>query len=141
MAQKAVRTITVSLGSQALTGKLFSATVYKGGSVEVDHIAAFGDSEFTNVPRNVKQQSEFTFTILDDGTLASLYNLTGTVATVSLAVTYGDGKTDGTPVSSSMDMAISSVEAGGEISVDGDRKSTIVVKATPHAPATSSDED
>ena len=135
MAQKAVRTITVTLGSTSLSGRLARATVYKGGSVDVDHIASFDDLEFTNIPRPVKQQSDFTFTVLDDGTLEGLYDMAGTVAAVTIAVTYGDGKANAAPVSSTRDMAIHNVVPGGEIAVDGDRKSTIVITATPHAPA------
>lgn len=135
MAQKAVRTITVTIGSKSLSGRLASATVFKGGSVEVDQIASFDDPEFTTVPRPIKKPHEFKFTVIDDGTQADLYDLNGTVAAVTIAVTYGDGKTDGSPVSSTRDMAIHDVAPGGDIAVDGDRKSTIVITATPHAPA------
>jgi len=137
MAQKAVRTITVTIGSKSLSGRLAESTVYKGGSVEVDHIASFDDPEFTTIPRPVKQPHAFKFTVIDDGTLEDLYDLNGTVAAVTIAVTYGDGKTDGSAVSKTRDMAIHDVAPGGDIAVDGDRKSTIVITATPHAPAAS----
>ena len=112
MARKAVRNISVSIGS--VTGlALASAPAWAGGSsVEGDKIAAYGDTGFTTVPRNVKSYPEAEFSFIDEG----------------------DGKATDTTVSASVDMAILSCEPGDSIDVDGDRKATFTVKAVRHAP-------
>lgn len=142
MARKAVRSISVSIGS--VTGlALASAPAWSGGaSVEGDKIAAYGDPGFTTVPRNVKSYPEAEFTFIDegDGKGTAVEALVGTVATVAFTSLYGDGKATDTTVSASIDMAILSCEPGGSVDVDGDRKATFVVKAvrhTPPAPASS----
>ena len=87
MARKAVKTITIS----GISGPVVSATVYKGESVELDKIAAFGDAHFTSVPRSVKSYGEFRFTILDEGNASGLTALVGTVVNVSVSTQYSDG--------------------------------------------------
>ena len=136
MARKAVRNISVSIGS--VTGlALAGAPAWSGGaSVEGDKIAAYGDTGFTTVPRNVKSYPEATFTFIDegDGKADSCESLVGTVVAVSFSTKYGDGKATDTTVPKTLDMAILSCEPGGEVEVDGDRKATFVVKAVRHAP-------
>ncbi len=133
MAQKAVRTISVTVGGQSSAGRLASATVYKGSTCESDKIAAFDDPYFTTVPRPVASWDEFSFTIIDDGTLGGLEAaIRGKVVAVTIQTVYGDGKTAPAAVSQSMDMAVTGCSAGDAISVDGARKSTVVIKATPH---------
>ena len=140
MARKAVRNISVSIGSVSGLA-LASAPAWSGGaSVEGDKIAAYGDPGFTTVPRNVKSYPEAEFSFIDegDGKAAAVEALVGTVATVAFASLYGDGKATDTTVSASVDMAILSCEPGDSIDVDGDRKATFTVKAVRHAPAAAS---
>lgn len=136
MSRKAVRSISVSIGS--VTGlALASAPAWSGGaSVEGDKIAAYGDPGFTTVPRNVKSYPEAEFTFIDegDGKGTAVEALVGTVATVAFTSLYGDGKATDTTVSASIDMAILSCEPGGSVDMDGDRKATFTVKAVRHAP-------
>lgn len=140
MPHKAVRTITVEavVGSDTITfeGRLLGSTIYPGSSVEIDKIAAYGDPAYSNIPRSVKSYDEFSFTVLDEGTSGNLEEkLSGKVATVTIQVTFDDGKTAGTPsTAASRDMTISHVGPGGEMSVDGDQKATIVITAVPHGP-------
>lgn len=129
---KAVKTITVS----GVTGKLISATPFKGREVESDEIAAFGDTEFSTVPRPVAKFSQFKFVVLDEGGQSALSALAGTSAAVSVSVTYWDGKTTDSAVTAfSGDMVILSAVPGGEIEVDGSRRATIEVTAVPQAAA------
>lgn len=136
MSRKAVRNISVSIGS--VTGlALASAPAWSGGSsVEGDKIAAFNDPGFTTVPRPVKSYPEAEFTFIDggDGKADAVDALVGTVATVAFSSLYGDGKSTDTTVSASFDMAILSCEPGDSVDVDGDRKATFKVKAVRHAP-------
>lgn len=134
-AHKGVRLITATIDSVATTGKLVGATVIKGASVEVDKIAAYGDSHYTSVPRSVASWSQFTFTILDEDGTNAWKSKVGKVVAVTVQGSYGDGKGSDTAASAiSCDMAILSAEPGGEMTVDGEQKSTIVVTAVPHAP-------
>lgn len=129
---KAVKTITIS----GVTGKLISATPYKGREVEVDEIAAFGDTEFSTVPRPVAKFSQFKFVILDEGGESGLAALAGTSTAVTVSVTFWDGKTSGSAATVfTGDMVIQSVVPGGDIEVDGSRRSTIEVTAIPQAAA------
>ena len=136
MTRKTVRNISVSIG--AVTGlALASAPAWSGGaSVEGDKIAAYGDTGFTTVPRNVKSYPEAEFTFIDegDGKAAAVEALVGTVVTVAFTSLYGDGKATDTTVSDSVDMAILSCEPGDSVDVGGDRKATFSVKAVRHAP-------
>lgn len=129
---KAVKTISVS----GVTGKLISATPYKGREVEVDEIAAYGDTEFSTVPRPVAKFSQFKFVILDEGGQSALAALAGTSAAVTVSVTFWDGKTTASAATVfTGDMVIQSVVPGGDIEVDGSRRATIEVTATPQAAA------
>ena len=136
MPRKAVRDISVSftgVSDLALAG----APAWGGGaSVEGDKVAAYGDTGFTTVPRNVKSYPEATFTFIDEGDnkAAACEALVGTVVSVTISSKYGDGKATDTTVSKTLNMAILSCEPGGEVEVDGDRKATFVVKAVRHAP-------
>lgn len=140
MARKAVRTITVTLGS--VTGLcLASAPAFAGGSsVEGDKIAGFEDVGFTTVPRPTKSYSEMEFSFIDegDGKATAVEALVGTVVAASIVSKYGDGKTTDTTVSQSLDVAVLSCEPGESIDVDGDRKATFTVKAVRHAPPAAS---
>lgn len=129
---KAVKTISVS----GVTGKLISATPYKGREAEVDEIAAFGDTEFSTVPRPVAKFSQFKFVILDEGAQSALAALAGTSTAVTVSATFWDGKTSGSVATVfTGDMVIQSVVPGGDIEVDGSRRSTIEVTAIPQAAA------
>ena len=137
MARKAIRDISVTIGSVTGLG-LASAPQWSGGSsVEGDKIAAMGDSGYTTVPRPVKSYPEATFTFLDegDGKATAVEALVGTVVSVVLTSNYGDGKATPTTQTATLDMAILSCEPGNDVAVDGDRKATFVVKAVRHAPA------
>ena len=94
MARKAVRNISVTLGS--VTGlALARAPAWSGGAtVGGDKIAAYGDAGYTTVPRNVKSYPEATFTFIDegDGKAAACEALVGTVVAVAFTTVYGDGK-------------------------------------------------
>ena len=136
MAQKAVRHISVTAGSQSFDGRLASSTVYPGATGEVDEIIAFGDPEPTQVPRPYRKPTQFRFTVIDDGTLDGLYAIVNTVVSVSVRTTYHDGKTAGSATGGgkrSRDMVLLSA-VPGEVTVDGDRKSTVVLTCVPHAP-------
>lgn len=135
-AKKGVRLITLTLDGTARTGKLAGATVYKGTTADSDKIASFDDPAFTTIPRPVKSYSEFKFTLIDEGDISGVADLSGKVVAVTVSTTYGDGKTDDSAVSVACDMAITGVEPGDAITVDGSRQSTVVVTAVPHcAPA------
>lgn len=135
MSNKALRTASIA----GILGKLLDLTHFPGESAEVDKIAAYGDTHFTTVPRPVKSYEQFQFTILNEGAQSGLVDLVGTVVPVTVTETFGDGKeTDTTVTIGPKDMVIESVVAGGTVAVDGDRKATIVVTATPHAPAATS---
>lgn len=136
MGRNAVKTISVSIGS--VSGLALAAAPAWGGGVTVDTdpIAAYGDDAFTNVPRPVKSYSEATFTFIDegDGKNNSVAALVGSVVSVVLTSTYWDGKTTGSPVALTQDMAVKSCEPGEEVAVDGERKSTFKVVVVKHAP-------
>lgn len=136
MARKAVRRITVTLGS--VTGLcLATAPAFVGGSsVEGDKIAGFEDAGFTTVPRPTKTYSEMEFSFIDegDGKASAVEALVGTVVEASIVSKYGDGKTSDTTVSQSLDVAVLSCEPGDSIDVDGNRKATFSVKVVRHAP-------
>ena len=136
MARKAIKSISVTIGSGSGLA-LAAAPSWGGGvSVESDKIAAYGDDAFTTVPRPVKSYSEATFTFIDegDGKSDAVAALVGTVASVILSSTYWDGKTTDSAVSLTKDFAITSCEPGGETEIDGEHKATFVVKAVRHAP-------
>ena len=137
MARKTVKTIGVTIGSVSDLALASAPAWGSGVAVETDAVAAYNDDAFTNVPRPVKSFKEATFTFIDegDGKNDSVAALVGTVVSVVLSSTYWDGKTTGSPVALTQDMAIKSCEPGEEVEVDGERKSTFVVVAVKHAPA------
>lgn len=130
---KGLRSITLSIGGTAQTSKLVSATPLQGASVEVDKIAAYGDTHYTSVPRSVKSWNEFSFTILDEDGSNALLAQVGAVVAIVIGQSYGSGSgTDSAGSGVSCNMVITNVAPGGDISIDGETRSTIVITAVPH---------
>ena len=134
MARKGIASITIS-GTGFTNAAVVGATSNTGESVELDKIAAYGDTRYTSVPRRVKTYSNITVTILDEGGASSTLPAVGTIvsATITWAFNSGAEQTD-TSRSITRDCVVASVEPGGEVTVDGDRKATVSVTLTPHAP-------
>lgn len=123
--RKVVRTITIA----GITLPVYSIAPFVGESAEVDTLAAFGDASYTNVVRDIVSYGELTLTCIDEGAAIAVHP--GTVVEVTLTVTFGDGDAVDVDRAATKDMNIISVEPGGDISVDGDRKATIVIKMIP----------
>ena len=127
--RKSVKTISITSGSGlTITAGLVSATPFAPASREVDTIAAFADPVSTNVPRPLVNMGEMTLTFLDEG--QGFADIASLSVTLSMSTTYHDGSaTKARAVS--RDVAVKSVVPGGDISVDGERKSTVVVTVQP----------
>lgn len=122
--RKAVRTMTVS----GVSLPIYSAQPFAGATVESDNIAAFGDETFTTVPRNIAEWGEISITCIDEGETVGVKP--GDVQAITITTTYSDGTTESTRTVTK-NCAILEVSAGGEISVDGDRKATITIRVKP----------
>lgn len=134
MARKAIASITIT-GTGFTNAAIVGATTSPGESVEVDRIAAYGDEGYTSVPRRVKTYSDLTVTILDEGGASSTLPSAGSVVPVTVTWGFNSGMepSDTTRVFV-RDCVVASVEPGGEATVDGERKATVAVTLTPHAP-------
>lgn len=134
--RKGLKTCTVSGIGTALP--ITGITVANGQNVDVDEIAAYGDSEYTSVPRQIKHNSDLTVTCLNETGVvdASYYALIGTVQAVTITYTMSDGKVDAADTSLTHDFVIMGIE-GSEIEVDGDRKTTIEITIRKHGPTAS----
>lgn len=119
--RKAVKTITVG----GITGGIVSASPFHPITAETDTIAAYGDEVSTNVPRALANLGEITVTVLDEGQAFS--TLASQVVTASLAVTYHDGTNAVTRTLAEQPCVVKGVAPGGEVAVDGERRSTIVL--------------
>ena len=140
---KGLRSITLTIGGTAQTAKLVSATPLQGASVEVDKIAAYGDTHYTSVPRKVKSWDEFTFTLLDEDGSNPVLAQVGDVATIAIGQSYGSGDgADSAGSGVSCKMVIQHVGPGGEVNIDGEQRSTVVITAVPHTePAATTSND
>lgn len=135
MARKAVKTISVT--GLASSAGLLSAAPTGGYSTETDPISAYGDAWATNVPRTEgKSLSELTFEFLNEGdyTDDDLAGFVGTVVSVTVSATYGDGKGTDVTKTATFDFAVKSASTGST-SVDGERKSTITITGVRHSKA------
>ena len=127
--RKSIKTIGITTGSGlTITAGLVSATPFAPASREVDTSAAYEDPVSTNVPRPLVNMGEMTLTFLDEG--QAFADIASLVVTLAMAVTYHDGTA--TKVRTvSRDVGVKSVVPGGDVSVDGERKSTVVVTVQP----------
>jgi hypothetical protein len=130
MARKTVKTIEIS----GITGAVYGATVGNPKTADIDSTAAYGDTEFSEIPRNCKHNGDLTVTILNEGgAAATLEALAGTVANVTLTVNFWDGDSaTGTETVSGKYVIVST--APGEVNIDGDQKATVAVTIRKHGP-------
>lgn len=124
MARKTLRTVSMT----GITLPLISAELLPGETVEVDNVAAFGDSAFSNIGRGIKQHSDISLTCLDEGVALGIN--AGDVIDLVLSETFSDGTSEATR-SLSEKVTISSVEPGESVAVDGERKATINITVIP----------
>ena len=134
MARKTVKTISVS----GISGSVYGATIGNPKSADIDSAAAYGDTEYSEIPRLAKHNGDLTITMLNEGgAAATLEALVGTVATVTLTVATWDGDSaTGTETVSGKYVIVST--APSEVNIDGDQKATVAVTIRKHGPATSS---
>ena len=126
--RKAVKTISISGQGFTASAGLVSATPFAPATRETDTISAYGDPVSTNVPRPLVNMGEMTLTFLDEG--QAFADITNLVVTLTMTDTYHDGSTEATRTVS-RDVAVKGVAPGGDIQVDGERKSTVVVTIQP----------
>lgn len=123
--RKVVKTISVN----GISGGIVGASPFAPKTAESDAAAAYEDEVETNVIRPLTKVGEFNVTVLDEG--QAFATVAGTVATVTLSVSYWDGTTTVTRSSGDIACNVKSVAPGGEVQVQGDRKSTIVITLEP----------
>lgn len=128
--RKTVKTMTIS----GVSGSVYGATVGNPKTADIDSTAAYGDTEFSEIPRNCKRNGDLTLTILNEGgAAATLEALAGTVQTVTLTVSFWDGDAGtGTETVSGKYVIVSAVP--GEVNIDGDQKATIAVTIRKNGP-------
>lgn len=132
--RKGVKTITITSGSGlTVTAGLVSATPFPPASREADSISAFDDPVATNVPRPLVTVGEMTLTFLDEG--QAFADITAGVVSLSLKTAYWDGSTTAERTVS-RSVFVKNVAPGGEVSVDGERKATVVLTVQPVAGGT-----
>ncbi len=132
--RKSVKTIKITSGAGlTIAAGLVSATPFPPASREVDSIAAYEDPVATNVPRPLVTVGEMKLTFLDEG--QAFADIAAGVVTLSLTTDYWDGTTT-VSRTVSRDVSVKSVAPGGEVAVDGERKSTVVLTIQPVAGGT-----
>ena len=129
VARKDVKNMTITAGTGlSITAGLVSATPFPPASREVDTIAAFNDPVSTNVPRPLVNLGEMNLTFLDEG--QAFADIAAGVVSLSLQTAYHDG-TNTVTRTVTRSVSVKSVAPGGEVSVDGERKATVVVTIQP----------
>ena len=132
--RKDVKTMQITAGTGlTISAGLVSATPFPPATREVDSIAAFDDPVATNVPRPLVTVGEMALTFLDEG--QAFADIAAGVVTLSLKTAYWDGSTTAERTVT-RDVSVKSVAPGGEVSVDGERKATVVVTVQPVAGGT-----
>lgn len=127
--RKDVKTMQITAGSGlTISAGLVSATPFPPASREVDTIAAFGDSVATNVPRPLVTVGEMTITFLDEG--QAFADIAAGVVSISVKTSFWDGTTTAERTVS-RNVSVKSVAPGGDVSVDGERKATVVLTVQP----------
>lgn len=123
--RKALKTITIS----GISGGIVSASPFPPKSADSDPIAAYGDEVETNVIRPLTKVGEFNVTVVDEG--QQFATVSGTTATVTIAVSYWDGSTTVTRTLGEQICNVKNVAPGNDVDVQGERKATIVLTLEP----------
>lgn len=132
--RKDIKDMQITAGTGlSISAGLVSALPFPPSSREVDSIAAFGDPVATNVPRPLVTVGEMPLTFLDEG--QAFADITAGVVTLSLKTIYWDGSTTAERTVTK-DVSVKSVAPGGEVSVEGERKATVIVTVQPVAGGT-----
>ena len=127
MGRKAVFTLSVT--ATDFTAPIIGAPPFAGLSAEEIKVAAFGDTSYTKLISEISEYGDVQVTILDEGDLDFLFP--GTVLDFTFETGYKDSA--GTTVTRSFvrSCSVKSIEPGGAIEVDGNRKATATLTLTP----------
>ncbi len=123
--RKGLKTISVN----GISGGIVSAAPFPPKSADSDPIAAYDDEVETNVIRPLTKVGEFNVTVLDEG--QQFATVSGTTATVTIAVSYWDGSTTVTRTLGEQICNVKNVAPGNDVDVQGERKATIVITLEP----------
>ena len=127
MGRRAVFSLAVT--ATGFTAPIVGAPPFAGTSAEEIKVAAFGDTSYTKLISEIAEYGDVQVTILDEGD--SDFLATGTVHDFTFATGYKDA--EGTIVTRSFQRtcSVKSIEPGGSIEVDGNRKATATLTLTP----------
>ena len=121
--RKVIKTATV----EGVTMGIVSVPNGVGLNIETDKAAAFGDEEYTQVPRVLASPDDLTIELIDEGTAPDI--TVGMVDDFTITLSYWDGTT--TVTKTVTEKCSVKAVAYGTAQVDGDRKATITLTLAP----------
>lgn len=127
MGRKAVFSMAVT--ATGFTAPIIGAPPFAGLSAEEIKVGAFGDKSFTKLISEISEYGDVQVTILDEGDLNFL--TPGVIKEFTFAAVYKDSEAASKTRSFVRKMSVKSIEPGGSIEVDGNRKATATLTLTP----------
>lgn len=122
--RKVIANLTVS----GVTLGIVDAPYAVGAEVESDKAAAFGDSVYTQLARRLASLDDLVVQCIYEGTMPTLK--VGSYDSFTITPVFTDGSTSAAAAFTET-CSVGSVKPGGTVSVDGERKATIVITLRP----------
>ena len=120
---------SLSVSATGFSAPIIGAPPFAGLSGEEIKVAAFGDKSYTKMIAEISEYGDVSVNILDEGDLDFL--VPGTVKEFTFATVYKDPAGGSVTRSFVRFMSVKSIEPGGDIEVDGNRKATAKLTLTP----------